>query len=272
MARDARAAARGVSRRTRHPTTGAAGAGPAPRPAQAAVHRQLALALHRQGAQRLGPEFRPRGGRGGLAQVHGRLVAQLGEARGEVDGVAPDVEAELLAPDHAADDGAEVDADAHRPAAGQGGGGLDDGEAAAGGGERRLGVGLEQVGGGEDGVADGVDLLQAVRRGEVLAGAGEAVELGHDLLGRVPVAVAGEAHHVGQQHGHALEAAGGDAAGGLQLGRGGAGRMARRQASRRRRWASISARWARSASRSRLRSSEAPIRARSSTLLKGLGR
>src|SRR3954447_27091599 len=91
---------------------------PASRP-NAAAHRQFALALQRQGAQRLGPETRPGGGRGGLAQVDGRLVADLGEAAGEVDGVAPDVETELLAPDHAADDGAEVDADAHRPAAGQ---------------------------------------------------------------------------------------------------------------------------------------------------------
>ena len=124
----------------------------------------------------------------------------------------------LLSADHARDHGAEVDADPDLPAGRIGPRRLGHGERAAHARQHRIGVRLQQIGGRDHAVADGLDLLEPVRAHQLLAGAGQAVEVGDHLLGRVPLAVRREAHDVAEQHRDLLVALGGHAIARLELG------------------------------------------------------
>jgi hypothetical protein len=65
---------------------------------------------------------------------------------------------------------------------------------------------------------DGLDLLEAVRADQLLAGAGQLIQIRDHLLGRVPLAVRGEAHDVAEQHHDAIVALRGHAIMRLELG------------------------------------------------------
>jgi hypothetical protein len=133
-------------------------------------------------------------------------------ATGGVDGVAPQVVAELVAADDPGHHWAGVDADARleRLAAGVGAPGHLHlhGQGQIG---DRLGVvgpGLGQPAGGHVGIADGLDLLQPMAPGQLVEGREQLVQDLHHLLGAALLATPGEVDQVGEQHRDLGEAVG----------------------------------------------------------------
>jgi hypothetical protein len=61
-------------------------------------------------------------------------------------------------------------------------------------------------------VADGLDLLEPVLRGDPLENDEQRVEPGDHVLGLVLIAIGGEIGHVAEQHGHVLVTARNDRA------------------------------------------------------------
>jgi hypothetical protein len=135
----------------------------------------VAFALHIDRAQGAAVgafgDMRPGAGR----EMDRRVAAERRQTRRHVDRVAPDVEAELAGAYHAGHHRADVDAAAQPPAGRRAAGCLGQGERGPQAGHDRIGMALEQIAGRHEGVADRLDLLQAVRTRDVLEGAGQVV-------------------------------------------------------------------------------------------------
>jgi hypothetical protein len=162
----------------------------------------------------------PRGGRGGHgARGDAARVAGGLQARGEVHRLAPGVIGELGAPDDAGHHRAGRDADAQlnrQPVAGADGAGRGDHLA----GELHRGRGVaghrrRQPGHRHVGVADGLDLLDAMALGGGIEGGEDLVEQRHDTLRPERGGERGEAGDVGEDDRRVVVALGNRAAGAL---------------------------------------------------------
>ena len=89
-----------------------------------------------------------------------------------------------------------VDPDAHARACAEASRGGDHVKAASHGGADRAIIGREQAGCRHEGIADGLDLFEAVLLGELLKALDERLELGEYGFRRVLLGIGGKAHDV----------------------------------------------------------------------------
>jgi len=169
------------------------------------VDRRGSLALEVLDVGAGEPEVLGRGGLDSRGRGHraGRTAGL--QPGGEVDGVAPQVEGEAPGSDHPGDDLSAVHADAD-PVVGaelavHPGHGMENVKGERAPADRMVVPWLGNAHGGHVPVADGLDLLGAVRPDKVVEDTHDRVQLGNDGLGVHLMGVRGEADEVGEQDG-----------------------------------------------------------------------
>src|SRR3954470_10415353 len=127
------------------------------------------------------------------------------ERGGRVDGVAPQIEDEVAAADHARHHRSQMDADPHAPSGLQFLSRRRHLQAAPYARQRRFLDVAQQPGGGDESVSHDLDLLQAMANNDLIIDIRQRLQMGDRLLGRIPVAVGREAHDIAEHHDDVLE-------------------------------------------------------------------